>query len=263
MLRTGANLRRLQLTDGNTAAPSTASLWRFAILRCCRMAVMYTVYSICTALHTILQDFSRSGRNLGLLSDPWALGLRAYMSVEFFIYSHAVLTGLHDLAALIGVSLLGWDQPQDWPPLFGDITEAYTLRRFWGVYWHRLHVASLSSFMPAALRSGPAAGLKNDKRRLKSAALRTLVIFTLSALVHAAVGWFIMRDSSSFVGGDVCFLLLNGAVCVLERVVERRLGRAVPGGVRGWWFRPLGYVWVLLVFLCVAPACLYPWIYSY
>lgn len=38
-----------------------------------------------------------------------------------------------------------------WPALFGSIAEAYSLRRFWGVFWHRLHVAVFEAYMPSFL----------------------------------------------------------------------------------------------------------------
>jgi len=38
------------------------------------------------------------------------------------------------------VSLLQWDQPDGWPPLFGSISEVYSLRRFWGVFGHQLNL---------------------------------------------------------------------------------------------------------------------------
>lgn len=34
--------------------------------------------------------------------------------------------------------LLGGGQPKDWPPFYGSITEAYTVRRFWNTFWHQL-----------------------------------------------------------------------------------------------------------------------------
>ncbi|KAK8044993.1 hypothetical protein PG993_005017 [Apiospora rasikravindrae] len=169
-----------------------------------------------------------------------------------------VLTGVHDLAALLCVSLLRWDQPRDWPPLFGDITEAYSLRRFWGVYWHRLHVASFTSFMPSTLQMVPE-GAGSGKSRLGFAALRTLWMFTMSAFSHAAANWFIRRNSNF--SAEACFFLFNCVVCLQERLVEKKLLSIIPNGVKGW-LRPFGYVWVLLVFLCTVPMWQYPLIYG-
>lgn len=51
------------------------------------------------------------------------------------------LTAAHHACAALFVSVLGWDSPADWPPLFGSVWDAYSLHRFWGVFWHRLHAA--------------------------------------------------------------------------------------------------------------------------
>ena len=42
----------------------------------------------------------------------------------------------YTLASMISV-LLGVCEPKDWPPLFGSIALATTLRNFWGKYWHQ------------------------------------------------------------------------------------------------------------------------------
>ncbi|OBT74656.1 hypothetical protein VF21_07014 [Pseudogymnoascus sp. 05NY08] len=63
------------------------------------------------------------------------------MSVQWIWSSYVVLTLSHDILAIFFVTLLRWDQPSQWPALFGSIAEAYSLRRFWGVFWHLLHIA--------------------------------------------------------------------------------------------------------------------------
>ena len=40
------------------------------------------------------------------------------------------------------------DRPEEWPPLFGSISEAYTLRRFWGVFWHKLDLGIFKMYTP-------------------------------------------------------------------------------------------------------------------
>jgi hypothetical protein len=47
----------------------------------------------------------------------------------FCIY--AIFCIPYNIASVAAV-LLWRDKPRNWPPLFGDILEAYTLRRFWG-----------------------------------------------------------------------------------------------------------------------------------
>jgi hypothetical protein len=54
----------------------------------------------------------------------------------FLVWLHAVrvyasLNLAHILASLMSVTL-GLYQPCEWPPLFGSLTDAYTVRRLWG-----------------------------------------------------------------------------------------------------------------------------------
>ena len=41
----------------------------------------------------------------------------------------------YEACALLGVGLGFWE-PQFWPPVFGSIWDAYTVRRTWGRFWH-------------------------------------------------------------------------------------------------------------------------------
>ncbi|KAM7214785.1 hypothetical protein V8F06_009857, partial [Rhypophila decipiens] len=41
-----------------------------------------------------------------------------------------------DVAAAIGVGLR-LNEPEDWPPLFGSITDCYTIANVWGKFWHQ------------------------------------------------------------------------------------------------------------------------------
>jgi hypothetical protein len=44
---------------------------------------------------------------------------------------YAIFTTLYDIMSITAVLCFN-DNPHEWPPLFGNITEGYTLRRFWG-----------------------------------------------------------------------------------------------------------------------------------
>lgn len=57
--------------------------------------------------------------------------VRMFFFVNMFLPQYLLYRAFHSGAAVISVLLLG-DSPADWPPLFGDIREAYSIRRFWG-----------------------------------------------------------------------------------------------------------------------------------
>ena len=55
--------------------------------------------------------------------------IRLYHPFFLFFETYSTLACYHAAFSLIAVAL--GDSPERWPPLFGDIREAYTVRRFW------------------------------------------------------------------------------------------------------------------------------------
>lgn len=76
-----------------------------------------------------VEDFESSKLRLFSLSTGELL-VRVCYAVDAFLLLYIRHNTLHWLVSAIAV-LLG-DSPERWPPLFGDIRDAYTLRRFWG-----------------------------------------------------------------------------------------------------------------------------------
>ncbi|KAL8387174.1 hypothetical protein RB595_010104 [Gaeumannomyces hyphopodioides] len=175
------------------------------------------------------------------------LVLRAIMSVHWMWITQHGLTAAHHVCAAVFVWVLGWDPVEAWTSprlLFGSFFEAYTLRRFWGVYWHRLHVAPFSAYTPSWL----------PKR------LRALWFFALSAGCHAVVNRALCGEWC--VLSELRFFGTNWVVCCLETVLgldgvdkaaakpgsaDVSLGRRIAG---------LGFVWGF--FFCTVPAWQYP-----
>lgn len=58
-------------------------------------------------------------------------GHRISMSlIAWFIIARAIIDSTYRLASLIAVAAGDW--PESWPPFFGSMWDAYTLRNFWG-----------------------------------------------------------------------------------------------------------------------------------
>ncbi|KAF4631095.1 hypothetical protein G7Y89_g7038 [Cudoniella acicularis] len=62
---------------------------------------------------------------------------RSWHTIGTFIIEPLILTSIHHIFAILSISL-GLDSAADWPQFFGDITECYTVRNFWGKFWHRM-----------------------------------------------------------------------------------------------------------------------------
>ncbi|KAL1879292.1 hypothetical protein Daus18300_001872 [Diaporthe australafricana] len=48
------------------------------------------------------------------------------------------LTAYHDGFAIFFSGVLGLDWLEEWPPIFGSVSHAATMRGFWAHFWHRL-----------------------------------------------------------------------------------------------------------------------------
>jgi hypothetical protein len=64
------------------------------------------------------------------------------MAVNWIWIAYLMLEICHSIFAIIFVVILRLDTPESWPPLFGSPLEAWTIRRFWGKFWHKLSARS-------------------------------------------------------------------------------------------------------------------------
>jgi hypothetical protein len=55
---------------------------------------------------------------------------RLAMVFGFAAAEHALVVSLHCFYSIVSVGL-GETEPRDWPPMFGSLSDAYTLRKFW------------------------------------------------------------------------------------------------------------------------------------
>jgi len=56
--------------------------------------------------------------------------VRANGAVTNFVPDYLCLSAYHDFFAIFFIAT-GLDQSWEWPPLLGQVTEAYSMRRFW------------------------------------------------------------------------------------------------------------------------------------
>ncbi|KAB8229582.1 wax synthase family protein [Aspergillus alliaceus] len=102
-----------------------------------------------------------------------------HMIVPFWF----TLESYHDVFAIVHVGF-GLDSPDEWPPLFGNIAEAYTVRRYWSKFWQKLPYRSYGSF--ASLISTRI--LRVPEGTIWARYIKNILVFWLSGLVHF-VAW--------------------------------------------------------------------------
>ncbi|KAG7087168.1 hypothetical protein E1B28_013148 [Marasmius oreades] len=185
----------------------------------------------------------------GVSSSGMSWHLLACLSGGLIVYAPFSIG--HAIWELICVGIFGMDKPGEWCPLFGDIGEAWTVTRFWGVTWHQTMRRSFGSH---------ARFLAHRMMRLRQGSfmnrlIQTLVAFFLSGVMHQTGEYMVAREHGhgwwNEGGGSFRFFMLQPLAIVLEHCL---LGGKVSKPSIGW--RIFGYLWVLLWFSLTVPVWL-------
>ena len=178
--------------------------------------------------------------------------IRSWLVFNFVWSSWAIFTATHNILAFAFVAL-GIDEPEDWPSLYGSISEAYSIRRFWGKFWHHLVQRSYRTYgsllSQKILRLPP--GSFTDRTCVNFS------VFLISGIVHACI-----TAQLGFTCGyweDIAFFMTCYAALLVETGVQRfaslAFGRIRPNG---WICRLVGYTWVFGFLFWVLPKHQYP-----
>lgn len=194
--------------------------------------------------------------------------IRSVFALQWAWLTYLILTVANCVLAIVFVSVLRLDAPEEWPTLWGSPLEAYTLNRFWGVFWHKIGSPSQKSW--GRLLSRQVFDMKPESAMEK--VFLALWIYGVSGLTHVVVNWM-TKESAPIedIYGDVKFLFLNFMGGLLEFLVGRHLSkRAVDekGDSKGrrqaitLTRKLMGFAWVFLFFYCVVPPWQYPYLYQ-
>jgi len=173
--------------------------------------------------------------------------------------SYVQLTILHDIFAAVFVGA-GLDEPREWPPLFGDIREAYTIRRLWSRYCDRLFYRTMSCWAREILRRVKVwGGTGTTWNKL----ILIIAVFALSAGIHLVAAKVVGRDCG--LQQEALWWLINTLAVLVEAAVETIVSNLVSPPT--WWARNkqpplwarlLGYLWVTAFSLWSIPKLVYP-----
>lgn len=233
----------------------------FAIWQASRILLCLGIYYFCNTLLPLfmpnlidllgpptasLADQAVFLRRLSQVS-AFEVALRVLCVIEFVATSWALANFTHCILSLIAVCILGVDSPREWAPLFGDIRDTYTIRSFWGRFWHRLVSATWVSVARPIVRRVFRVTSRGPSSRL----LYTLLVFLFSSATHGVVAW-----QQGFVCGwwqEVIFFALNAVAIVAEDVVRILKLTAVPQWVRIF----AGYCWTWGFMFWIVPKTQY------
>ncbi|CCM06211.1 uncharacterized protein FIBRA_08455 [Fibroporia radiculosa] len=136
-----------------------------------------------------------------------------------------------------GSVALGWFSPSDWPDVYGRLSDAYTLRRFWGRTYHQFMRRYLGSLGKVACRL-----FNLQSGSWASSYLQLYVAFAISGLIHC--GGDFMANPALF-GASFPFYISQAIAITFEDVA---IGVAKRTQIR-WselFARRVGYAWVLI-----------------
>lgn len=156
----------------------------------------------------------------------------------------------HTFLSIIFVAILRLDTPEEWPSMFGNPLEAYSLRRYWGRFWHRL------VYRPYLGLAKVVAG-KLHVRSMGSGIEKTFLvflIFLISGLAHAIVS--LHGGDFSEAIDDVAFYCINFAIIAAERAIQN-LASPFRKVLPDWCFKVVGFIWVFTFWFWGAPKWAY------
>ena len=212
---------------------------------------------------------------VSLLHRLWAgsltlseLRTRLETSVGIWFAIHISLHMIFSTFQLIGVALF-FTSPELQRPVFGSFGEAYTIRGFWGSFWHQMFRHRLTAIsdwvtydilrLPRAKGRGRESG-RRSFTRLFTRYTHIFFVFLLSGIYHQAC-YVTQGLSWGEARGATTFFVLMGLGILLEDFVQWLcFGDRSGKGKRNssWTAVAVGYVWVVLWFTLAAPHFTYP-----
>ncbi|EIW53511.1 uncharacterized protein TRAVEDRAFT_133561 [Trametes versicolor FP-101664 SS1] len=227
----------------NVPPPFRGTRARYLLLRLRQICV-------CLVMLDLIESFVHSHPHLYTpgVSDahfpPGAAGylMRSGCMAVWLMNTYTTIKLSYSGLSFVVVALFLW-APADWPDLFGNWSDAYTVRRLWGRVWHQVLRRHFSHWGKAAVRT-----LHIPRGTFLSSQIQVHAAFLASALLHC-LGDVTLGHSVRYFGRvSLAFFLVNAAGITFEDGVIALARRAgVPRAPR-----VLGYVWVCAWFTWAA-----------
>ncbi|KAJ9202660.1 putative toxin biosynthesis protein Tri7-like protein [Paecilomyces variotii] len=176
--------------------------------------------------------------------------------IGWFVIARLIIDSNHRLFSIVAVGL-GGSPPELWPPFFGSMWDAYTIRGFWGTFWHQSLRWILTSWSSLITRTI----LRLPRPSLVERYLNILLAFSVSGLIHVAydIGSNVPLERSGAMHFFCSFafgIMLEDAVQeAWKRLTGNRTGKS---GETSIWKKFVGFVWVAVFLSVVTPFYAYP-----
>nr|A0A455LM26.1 RecName: Full=Acetyltransferase atnC; AltName: Full=Arthripenoid biosynthesis cluster protein C [Arthrinium sp.]AYO60876.1 O-acyl transferase AtnC [Arthrinium sp.] len=180
--------------------------------------------------------------------------IRAFMPfVSWFVVSRLLLDSTWRALSILFVAS-GLGSPQSWRPLFGSMWDAYTLRNFWGKFWHQIlrwPFTSNVNFLTRRVVKLPVPSLLDRYTN-------NFLVFLLSGILHA-VSANIM-GLSAVESGSIPYFSSFALGMMLEDGVQAFYNRLHADKERktGIWKKVVGFIWVVFWMSLTSPWYMFP-----
>ncbi|KAK8021974.1 hypothetical protein PG993_012741 [Apiospora rasikravindrae] len=167
----------------------------------------------------------------------------------FWLVVSLYLSLIYNILATSQV-LLFMSEPVDWPPLYGAVREAWSIRRFWGILWHQTLRKTFGSYARRLLKYS---GVSPDGFVGRYAT--KVVEFAMSGTLHWMADCILRVPWAE--SGAMPFFLSHALGVLLEDCIttaNRRFALVQCPTVR----RVIGYVWVIAFLIISTPLWMEP-----
>ncbi|KAJ5586704.1 uncharacterized protein N7459_002469 [Penicillium hispanicum] len=202
------------------------------------------------AIYDIIEFFGHRQEPVpaGVFTDPkwnvsggeWVERILTHF-VTWFLVVRICIDSRVRLFSILHVGL-GLSSPLDWPPMFGRMADAYTLRNFWGVFWHqnlRQSLTAVSSWITRDVMHLPRPSVLERYSNI-------FLVFLQSGLIHVATD-ATMGIPARWSGAVPFFTTFTLGIMIEDGVqsLYRTMSGSEENGVPKW-KRGVGFLWVVL-----------------
>ncbi|EFR01714.1 hypothetical protein MGYG_04717 [Nannizzia gypsea CBS 118893] len=165
--------------------------------------------------------------------------------------------GIYSLVAFVSV-FLAISEPREWPPFYGPVSQAFSLRRAWAISWHQFNAAkfaSVSSFIVQRV-------LRISRGTQVYRYARLVTIFAISALLHI-LGDVAAGISFSSSGAVRFFATQAFGIIIEDIIVSIYCNFLVKDKSHKYHLleKCVGFLWVGIFMAWSSPSYIYPMLY--
>lgn len=182
--------------------------------------------------------------------------IRCTSVLGFWTSLYCIIEAYMGLLGFLSVGS-GLSDVKQWPPGFGSVTEAYTLRRFWGRFWHKyqqMKMSNIGTFFAENV-------LQIRKGTLTFKNIHLFSTFLISGLMHALTE--IAQGLPPWESGAIRFFCTQAFGIMFEAAAQRSLRKVLrlrksDDSQHTNFGRYLGYCWTTFFLIWSTPVWIYP-----